>query len=92
MKGINSTGAPLVPVPGWMDGWVGGWVGGWMGVTAVLRIAYSNQKFQLTLLHISAYTIVWFVLSLKNKALGDKNNLVGCCHLQGVSHQLGLVV
>jgi hypothetical protein len=24
MKGINSTGAPLVHVPGWMDGWVGG--------------------------------------------------------------------
>jgi hypothetical protein len=28
MKGINSTGAPLVHVPGWVDGWVGGWVGG----------------------------------------------------------------
>jgi hypothetical protein len=26
MKGINSTGAPLVHVPGWVDGWVGGWV------------------------------------------------------------------
>jgi hypothetical protein len=36
MKGTNSTGAPLVHVPGWMDGWV--------GVKAVLRIAYSNQK------------------------------------------------
>jgi hypothetical protein len=24
MKGINSTGAPLVHVPGWMGGWVGG--------------------------------------------------------------------
>jgi hypothetical protein len=24
MKGIDSTGAPLVHVPGWMDGWVGG--------------------------------------------------------------------
>jgi hypothetical protein len=48
MKGIDSTGAPLVHVPGWMGGWVGGWVGGWMGgwveVKAVLRIAYSNQK------------------------------------------------
>jgi hypothetical protein len=31
MKGIDSTGAPLVHVPGWVDGWVGGWVGGWMG-------------------------------------------------------------
>jgi hypothetical protein len=40
MKGIDSTGAPLVHVPGWM----GGWVGGWVGVKAVLRIAYSNQK------------------------------------------------
>jgi hypothetical protein len=40
MKGINSTGAPLVHVPGWMDGWVGEWV----EVKAVLRIAYSNQK------------------------------------------------
>jgi hypothetical protein len=27
MKGIKSTGAPLVHVPGWVDGWVGGWVG-----------------------------------------------------------------
>jgi hypothetical protein len=44
MKGIDSTGAPLVHVPGWMDGWMGGWVGGWVGVKAVLRIAYSNQK------------------------------------------------
>ena len=40
MKGIDSTGAPLVHVPGW----VGGWVGGWVEVKAVLRIAYSNQK------------------------------------------------
>jgi hypothetical protein len=24
MKGINSTGAPLVHVPGWMGGWMGG--------------------------------------------------------------------
>jgi hypothetical protein len=44
MKGIDSTGTPLVHVPGWMGGWVGGWVGGWMEVKAVLRIAYSNQK------------------------------------------------
>jgi hypothetical protein len=36
MKGIDSTGAPLVHVPGLMDGW--------MEVKAVLRIAYSNQK------------------------------------------------
>jgi hypothetical protein len=40
MKGIASTGAPKIHVPGWMDGWMGGWV----GVKAVLRIAYSNQK------------------------------------------------
>jgi hypothetical protein len=40
MKGIDSTGAPLVHVPGWM----GGWMDGWMEVKAVLRIAYSNQK------------------------------------------------
>jgi hypothetical protein len=40
MKCINSTGASLVHVPGW----VGGWVDGWMGVKAVLRIAYINQK------------------------------------------------
>ena len=25
---------------------MGGWMDGWMGVKAVLRIAYSNQKFQ----------------------------------------------
>jgi hypothetical protein len=24
MKGIDSTSAPLVHVPGWMDGWVDG--------------------------------------------------------------------
>ncbi len=28
MKGIDSTGAHLVHVPGWMDEWVGGWVDG----------------------------------------------------------------
>ena len=44
MKGIDSTGSPLVHVPGWMGGWVGGWMDGWMGVKAVSRIAYSNQK------------------------------------------------
>ena len=43
MKGIDSTGAPLVHVPGWM----GGWMGGWVEVKAVLRIAYSNQKKRL---------------------------------------------
>jgi hypothetical protein len=36
MKGIASTGAPKIHVPGWMDGWIdgwmGGWVDGWMGV------------------------------------------------------------
>jgi hypothetical protein len=30
-----------------MDGWMGGWVGGWVGVKAVLRIAYSNQKWRI---------------------------------------------
>jgi hypothetical protein len=40
MKGIDSTGAPLVHVPGRVDGWVDGW----MEVKAGLRIAYSNQK------------------------------------------------
>jgi beta-glucanase (GH16 family) len=44
MKGIASTGAPKIHVPGWMGGWVDGWMGGWVGVKAVLRIAYSNQK------------------------------------------------
>jgi hypothetical protein len=34
---------------GWMDGWVGGWVGGWIEVKAVLRIAYSNEKFEVVL-------------------------------------------
>jgi hypothetical protein len=28
MKGIDSTGVPLVHVPGWMDGWMGGWMNG----------------------------------------------------------------
>jgi hypothetical protein len=40
MKGTESTGAPLVHVPGW----VGGWVDGWMGIKAILRIAYNNQQ------------------------------------------------
>jgi hypothetical protein len=44
MKGIDSTGAPLVHVPVWMGGWMDGWMDGWMEVKAVLRIAYSNQK------------------------------------------------
>jgi hypothetical protein len=35
MKGIDSTGAPLAHVPGWVE------------VKAVLRIAYSNKKFRL---------------------------------------------
>jgi hypothetical protein len=30
MKGIDSTGAPLVHVPGWMGGWMDGWMDGWM--------------------------------------------------------------
>ena len=36
---------------GWMDKWMGcekcipGWMGGWMKVKAVLRIAFSNQKY-----------------------------------------------
>jgi hypothetical protein len=34
MKGIDSTGAHLVHVPGW--------VGGWMEVKAVLKNDYSN--------------------------------------------------
>jgi hypothetical protein len=40
MKGIDSTGAPLVHVHGWVDGWMDGR----MEVKAVLRIAYSNKK------------------------------------------------
>jgi hypothetical protein len=44
MKAIDSTGAPLVHVPGWMDGWMDRWMDGWMEVKAVLRIAYSNKK------------------------------------------------
>jgi hypothetical protein len=39
MKGIDSTGAHFVHVPGWVDGWV--------EEKAVLRIAYSNQKYFL---------------------------------------------
>jgi hypothetical protein len=30
-----------------LDGWVDGWMDGWMEVKAVLRIAYSNQKFKI---------------------------------------------
>jgi hypothetical protein len=29
MKGIDSTGAPLVHVTGWVGGWMGGWMDGW---------------------------------------------------------------
>jgi hypothetical protein len=50
MKGIYSTGAPLVHVPGWVGGWRGGWVDGWMEAKAVLRNAYSNQKVQAQVL------------------------------------------
>ena len=34
---------------GWMGGWVDGWMGGWMDGKAGLRIAYSNQKYVLTI-------------------------------------------
>jgi hypothetical protein len=30
MKGIDSTGAHFVHVPGWMDGWMDEWMDGWM--------------------------------------------------------------
>jgi hypothetical protein len=43
MKGIDSTGALLVHVPGWVDGWKDGW----MEVKAILRIAYSNKKYRM---------------------------------------------
>jgi hypothetical protein len=46
MKGISSTDALLVHVPGWVGGWMDAWMDGWMGVKAVLRIAYSNQQKQ----------------------------------------------
>jgi hypothetical protein len=36
IKGVDSSGAHFVHVPGW--------VGGWVEVKAVLRIAYSNKK------------------------------------------------
>jgi hypothetical protein len=32
-------------VDGWIDGWMDGWMDGWIEVKAVLRIAYSNQKW-----------------------------------------------
>ena len=33
-----------------MDGWMGGWMDGWkLGGKAGLRIAYSNQKFDIRL-------------------------------------------
>jgi hypothetical protein len=31
-----------------LGGWMDGWVGGWVGVKAVLRIAYSNQKLDVS--------------------------------------------
>jgi hypothetical protein len=48
-----------------LDGWMDGWVDGWMGGKAGLRIAYSNQKLQLTfgklrpkiLLETSSYAV-----------------------------------
>jgi hypothetical protein len=38
-----------------LDGWMGGWMDGWVGVKAVLRIAYSNQKFDKVRLLLSPY-------------------------------------
>ena len=32
---------------GWVDGWVDGWMGGWLDGRAGLRIAYSNQIYDL---------------------------------------------
>ena len=31
-----------------LDGWKGGWMDGWMGGKAGLRIAYSNQKLEIS--------------------------------------------
>ncbi len=59
MKGIDGTGAHLVHVPGWIDGW--------MEEKAVLRIAYSNQKFNT--LCVQQFNIV-----------GKKQRLIGYQH------------
>ena len=34
----------------WVGGWMDWWMGGWIGGRARLKIAYSNQKFKLTLI------------------------------------------
>jgi hypothetical protein len=54
---------------GWMDGWMGGWVGGWVEVKAVLRIAYSNQKYLFRSFFFTntsnSYKFISFIFSLK---------------------------
>jgi hypothetical protein len=58
MKGINSTGAPLVHVPwmdGWVDGWMGGWVDGWMGgCKSCFKDCLQQSKIQLSYFYIIA--------------------------------------
>ena len=35
---------------GQTDGWTNGWMDKWMDVKAVLRIAYTNQKYVLNVM------------------------------------------
>jgi hypothetical protein len=53
MKGINSTGAPLVHVPGWVDGWVSGWVD---GCKSRFKDCLQQSKSQITFFSILTKT------------------------------------
>jgi hypothetical protein len=60
MKGIDSSGAPIVHVPGWMGGWMNGWVDGSKGrfkdclqQSKTSLICVRNVKFTDTLLQCS---------------------------------------
>jgi hypothetical protein len=64
MKGIDSTGASSVHVPGWRDGWMDGW----MEVKAFLRIAYCNQKSKKSI-NLNLRKSLWLLsFSLKWKS------------------------
>jgi hypothetical protein len=69
MKGINSTGAPLVHVPGWMDGWMDGWVGGCKSrFKDCLQQSTTDALANSAVLPLTVFIVMFFV-TLKSKKI-----------------------
>jgi hypothetical protein len=67
MKGINSTGAPLVHVPGvggWVDGWTDGWVG---GCKSHFKDCLQQSKTQF----LKVCNVGWVLALIKHKELNQ---------------------